>query len=263
MTAKPNPDAERNSKRYYALLVSVMALTAFSPMIEHQIFGRFIIGALAISALITATLATGAKRLARAALLLAIFTSIIWASSLFSFDNPLLAPQLQSVAYGLTFLFVALISFIMMKDIFTNEVTGNRVAGAICVYVLIGFAFAIIHMLTLTHDPLAYKDSSAPELTSSGTRIAGSKVYPLFVYFSFCTLSTVGYGDIVPVSRVARTMSWLEAVIGQIYLTVLVARLVGLHIAAASNSGAARDGSNKDASATVPVTEAESRESKS
>jgi hypothetical protein len=54
-------------------------------------------------------------------------------------------------------------------------------------------------------------------------------------YFSFTTLTTLGYGDIVPHSAGARTLAVLEAVTGQIYLTVLVARLVGLYIVHESN----------------------------
>jgi hypothetical protein len=57
-------------------------------------------------------------------------------------------------------------------------------------------------------------------------------------YFSFITLTTVGYGDIVPHSPAARTLAALEAITGQIYLTVLVARLVGLHIVHAHTSKA-------------------------
>jgi voltage-gated potassium channel Kch len=55
-------------------------------------------------------------------------------------------------------------------------------------------------------------------------------------YFSFSTLTTVGYGDIVPRSNAARTLAELEAITGQIYLAVLVARLVGLHIVDSSGS---------------------------
>ena len=49
----------------------------------------------------------------------------------------------------------------------------------------------------------------------------------LFIYYSFITLTTVGYGDVTPVSATARTCSWLEALTGQFYLAVLVAGLVG------------------------------------
>lgn len=57
-------------------------------------------------------------------------------------------------------------------------------------------------------------------------------------YFSFETLTTLGYGDIVPRSPVARMLATLEAVMGQIYLTVLIARLVGLHIVDANSTRA-------------------------
>jgi len=52
-----------------------------------------------------------------------------------------------------------------------------------------------------------------------------------FTYFSFVTITTLGYGDIVPATNLARAVSMLEAFFGQIYLVVLVARLVGMHIA--------------------------------
>ncbi len=53
----------------------------------------------------------------------------------------------------------------------------------------------------------------------------------LFIYYSFVTITTLGYGDITPITATANSFSFLEAVTGQIYLVVLVARLVGMHIA--------------------------------
>jgi voltage-gated potassium channel Kch len=58
-------------------------------------------------------------------------------------------------------------------------------------------------------------------------------------YFSFITLTTVGYGDIVPHSSATRSLAALEAIVGQIYLTVLIARLVGLHIVHADKTSSA------------------------
>ena len=60
-------------------------------------------------------------------------------------------------------------------------------------------------------------------------------------YFSFVTLTTLGYGDIVPVSGPAKTFSTLEAIVGQLYIALLVARLVGLHTAQSiANKGRAK-----------------------
>jgi hypothetical protein len=60
---------------------------------------------------------------------------------------------------------------------------------------------------------------------------------PLFTYYSFTTLTTVGYGDVTPLSTAARTCAWLEALTGQFYLAVLVAGLVGALLSGKSESG--------------------------
>ena len=57
-----------------------------------------------------------------------------------------------------------------------------------------------------------------------------SKEFYQFFYFSLVTVTTVGYGDMAPVSTAARTCASLEAIMGQVYLTILVARLVGMHL---------------------------------
>jgi hypothetical protein len=57
-------------------------------------------------------------------------------------------------------------------------------------------------------------------------------------YFSFVTLSTLGYGDILPISPVARMLAWLEAVFGQLYLAVLIGHIVGLQVAHVTGEGA-------------------------
>jgi hypothetical protein len=54
-----------------------------------------------------------------------------------------------------------------------------------------------------------------------------------FIYYSFVTMSTLGYGDITPISNPARSLSLLEAVVGQLYIAILIAKLVGMHIAQA------------------------------
>ena len=53
----------------------------------------------------------------------------------------------------------------------------------------------------------------------------------LFTYFSFVTMSTLGYGDISPVSAAARSCAWIQAVLGQLYIAITIAALVGIHIA--------------------------------
>ena len=66
----------------------------------------------------------------------------------------------------------------------------------------------------------------------------GQSIFP--IYYSFVTLTTLGYGDIVPTSAIARMFSAIEAVTGQLYLAVLVAQLVGLHISQSTRDGQPR-----------------------
>jgi hypothetical protein len=62
-----------------------------------------------------------------------------------------------------------------------------------------------------------------------------SNLFPLFTYFSFVTLTTLGYGDITPVAEHARTLAWFEALVGQLYLAVMVAGFVADHVSQGMN----------------------------
>jgi len=72
----------------------------------------------------------------------------------------------------------------------------------------------------------------------SGVReLVGDQATPgPMIYFSYVTLTTLGYGDVTPVTNIAMSMSYAEAIIGQLFLAILVARLVGLHIAGGTDS---------------------------
>ena len=77
----------------------------------------------------------------------------------------------------------------------------------------------------LLFDPTAFDLGADPlEIYSEGGEFA-------FLYFSFVTITTLGYGDVLPLSPTAQTVAWIEAVFGQLYIAIVVARLVGLQIA--------------------------------
>lgn len=110
-----------------------------------------------------------------------------------------------------------------------QRVTANTLCASLCAYLLIGVIFAQIYSLVLHVDPAAL---SFPEsATSHGGLRVGEAGATELIYFSFVTLTTLGYGDITPQRPIMMTIAMGEAVVGQIYLAVLVARLVGLHIA--------------------------------
>ena len=99
-------------------------------------------------------------------------------------------------------------------------ITKDKIYGALDVYLLIGLAWASAYALLETFEPGSFSNNVA---SPSG----GSPQPPDLIYFSFVTLTTLGYGDITPVTAQARSLTLLESVTGVLYLAVLVARLVG------------------------------------
>jgi hypothetical protein len=99
----------------------------------------------------------------------------------------------------------------------------DSIFGAICGYLLVGMAWAVLYSTLDTVWPGSFEVANrlADQVQADDSRIH------LFTYYSFITLTTVGYGDVTPLSTAARTCAWLEALTGQFYLAVLVAGLVG------------------------------------
>jgi hypothetical protein len=98
-----------------------------------------------------------------------------------------------------------------------GPVSVNRLMGALCIYLLLGTLWSILYAFIEfgIPDAFRYPGGQPSDLTAE------------FLYYSFVTLTTLGYGDITPIHPVARTFSYLEAVAGQLFLAVLVATLVG------------------------------------
>ena len=117
-------------------------------------------------------------------------------------------------------LFYGICLLIFLHRIFSETtVTIDSIQGGIAIYFLSGVFWAFLYQTLLLFDPDAILFSD---------HVVGA--FSDLIYFSFITMTTLGYGDIMPISRMAKNMAVLEAVWGQTYLAVLVARLVGLHL---------------------------------
>jgi len=103
-----------------------------------------------------------------------------------------------------------------------TSVDAEHIFAALDAYLLAGLMFGVMYWALDQHWHTAFGAPNAADLA-----------LPEAIYFSFVTIATVGYGDIVPVGSAARSLAILEAVGGQMYLAVLVARLVGLHVVTA------------------------------
>jgi len=130
---------------------------------------------------------------------------------------------------GIAFLGYAII-VIFLYILASRRVSTNTVFASLCIYLLLGVVWALGYSLIEHFDLRAFLSTSSTEQSRPLMQIGTGKSTAV-LYFSFVTLTTLGYGDIVPVSPIARTLASLEAITGQLFLAVLVARLVGLHIA--------------------------------
>jgi hypothetical protein len=104
------------------------------------------------------------------------------------------------------------------------RVTANTIVGAICVYLLLVHVFALVFLALESHAP--------GSIVGAGMQLAAADGHQRldlhqFLYFSVITLATLGYGDMVPASSTARSLVMLEAMSGQFFLAVFVARFVG------------------------------------
>ena len=128
----------------------------------------------------------------------------------------------------------AVTGHVMLGDVMrAGRVTTNKIYGAVCFYLLIGVAWAWGYALIGLLEPGSFGAPGA----EVGAGVGAVELRD-FLYLSFVTLSTVGYGDFVPRSDLARLAATGEGIVGQLFLTILVARLVGLHIA---HAGGERD----------------------
>lgn len=126
--------------------------------------------------------------------------------------------------------FLGFTSLVILGYVFSaTRITFNTISASLCVYFLLGLLWAVIFSLLTVSNPESFNFGFASDAThASQMRFgAGDSIYP--IYFSLVTMTTLGYGDITPATSTARTLAAFEAVMGQLYLAVLVARLVGLH----------------------------------
>jgi hypothetical protein len=208
--------------KYSLLLVALLVLIVAPLIVGSSAQRSLIFGYSFLAVMLFAVLATVEHR--RALLIVIGLAGLAATAQIMSFVyGTRHIPQYRIAVFAA---FLSLIAVLIIRDVLRSEsITWDKIQGAVCAYLLAGLAWGLLYAWVGLRDPQAF--SAAAHF---GEVYAGEPM----IYYSFVTLTTLGYGDITPVSHPARTLSWLEAAFGQIYLVVLVARLVSLHLAQAS-----------------------------
>ncbi len=210
------------------LLVALLLLAVAEPFFPAQTFGHAVFLVMISAVLVAAVWAVSRRPgLLVAGLSLAVPTFI--AGWVLQF--------VHSRWLGILFLllataFLAFTAVVVLRQALGGTtVTADTIAGAVCAYLLLGVIWALVFSLLELAHPGSFLIAGQPFGVSPAARRA---MVPEFLYLSLVTLSTLGYGDILPATPPARMLAAIEAVIGQLYLAVLIARLVGIQ---ASRSG--------------------------
>lgn len=216
--------------KLWTLMAALLVLFLAYPLVVGLDLLRFYRLALSAVLIFAAYSVSGNRRVLKIAIVLgapAILAQVV-ATSI----TP--TPVVILVVVVLSIGFILFISLIIFASTFRDgDITGDRIAGAICVYLLAGLLWAMLYGTVLAFDPAAFELSSGVDIRQmyrEGMEFS-------FLYFSFVTMTTVGYGDVLPLSPLAQTLAWLEAVFGQLYIAILLARLVSLHVARTNREG--------------------------
>jgi hypothetical protein len=203
--------------RFLQLLVALLLFLLIEPFLEQIGVGWQVANVFLTLILMSALFSVSENKTRLSKALLFGVPAIIglWGGDIFRGRHLLadISPVLVTVFFA--YVAIRILSFIMKA----KEVTADTVYAALCVYLLLGLIWAMLYR--------------SMEQVSPGS-IQFSLDEPLArqcIYYSYVTLTTLGYGDVTPLSATARSLSFVEALMGQLYLAVLVARLVGLHIA--------------------------------
>jgi hypothetical protein len=212
--------------RFTILLATILLLLVSQPILSDHAFAQnFVSGSIAL-VLVSALYAFRTTKTYFTIALILIVPSIGSRLALQFTANP----AIETADAICSCLFLAVTVIALVSRLFTvKSVTFESISAAVCAYLLMGVAWAYAFALVELRHPGSF--SAAILRRPTGNIEPLLALIHTFIYYSFVCLTTTGFGDILPVSEGARSLSVMEAVFGQLYMAILIARLVGLEIA--------------------------------
>jgi len=208
--------------RNAALLVLLLVLIVLSPSITEDLSG-YTFELIFDAILVAGVYSVGPTKHRWPFLVLTVVAlAVRWGEHLSG------VPALDVSALFITVIWLVYAIALIIAHLFQrHDVTVDTILGSMVVYLLIAVAFTLTFEIIELQNPGSF--SGVPDNAATNRGELGSAM----MYFSLVCISTMGYGDITPLSDIARPIAVLEGVTGQLYLAVMIARLVGLHIAGA------------------------------
>lgn len=208
------------------ITLSVLMFVAW-PLADIGVLQRPLVGMLLLIVVLCGLLALGGTgRFAPAIIPLGILLLILQSATLIQPSE-----NLNRYTDAIASVFLLLLCVVLLLGVFgPGRITAHRIMGAVTVYLLVALFFSLLFDLTERLAPDAFTVGSAE---ARGPAPPGAR----FFYLSVITLTSVGFGDMAPLHPIARALVMVEAILGQIYTTVLLAWLVSLEVAHRQRNG--------------------------
>ncbi len=204
-------------RKFLVLLTSLILLLALYPYVGPEDGGEIFFKVLTSIVLIAGVHAVGDSR--RALVVAGLFASAALLSGWLYVVTGI--PTLNTAENAISLVFYAYTTIIILSVVLRSRtITTDTIYGAVSVYLLIGLTFANGYTFIETVYPGSFYASTVHDP-------GGSLAFQDLLYYSFVTMTTLGYGDITPVTDQARSLAMLEAVSGVLYVAVLISRLIG------------------------------------
>ena len=198
------------SGAYYLLATLLVTIFVVPPLVHAHILPQVVVSVVIALVLFTGVFTVPCQTSVR---LLAFAIAIVSVIGRFA-QMALPDLILETMEIVLSVLTLAIFAVLIIRQFLAkSQVMKNRITGAVIVYLIIGLLWARLYELVMLFNPGAFQ-------------IAHDEGIATLFYFSFVTMLTIGYGDVVPVSLVARNLTILEGLAGQLYLVILISSLV-------------------------------------
>ena len=214
------PQRRRLPGRFIFLLVLLLTALLVAPFLEDTYLERALFNVFITLLLLGSIYATGLKTHEQiVAWAFAAVTLVLrWTGHIMDHTNLQFTSDIL-VAFFLGFVTVVLFIYVVRS----KQVDTDVLSAALCVYLLLGVTFALLYMGLDRVSPASFALPNEPANPDTSQSIDRT---PDFIYYSMITMTTTGFGDIRPVSQLARSLTIVEILLGQLYLVVMISRLV-------------------------------------